>query len=170
MKRTISLFLIMAVLIAVFCSCGLNEGKTDESDIQESLKIRLIHKIDDAYKEKLKLSEYNTTAGKIELSEIYAEKWKQVSDEYYSKLMVYDDVVQLEEYYPSVDDFHNYISFMKENWNEYSQDQSENYAKILEVVYGSGSMAGSVFAEYEYEMEKDWALQLIDVCGMLNIK
>lgn len=146
------------------------ENDTDNDADNESLTEKCIHEIDRAYLEDSKLPEFSTTAGKVELTCKYTERWGQVADECYNKIMEYDGTIQLSESSYSPDDLHTFVSNMKTNWEQYNQVQCENYGKILQAIYGSGTIVGPIFAGYQYEMEKGWALQLVGICEQLHIK
>lgn len=142
---------------------------TEPNHVPESLSEKLIREIDDAYKEDQKKPESSTTVGMVELAKQYAEKWKQAADEYYNKIMAYDGVVQLNENYASSDDLHTYVSNMKSNWEQYYQVQCENYLNTLKATYGAGTIVGPIMADYEYNMQMEWTLQLAGICQQLRI-
>ena len=51
---------------------------------------------------------------------------------------------------------------MKTSWEKYHAEQCENYEKALYAIY-AGSIVGPIFADYKYEAQKDWALQLVSI-------
>lgn len=196
MKKILTLFLALAILMLSFCACKNSDVSIDQitnveetSDIAvsadkyddttdsssgiivpESLAEKYLREIDEEYRRKFELPEYSTTIGMVELSDEYAKKWEQVADEYYNKIMEYDDVTQLNENYYSSDDLHTFVSNMKVNWESYSQEQCANYLKTLQTIYGAGTIVGPLFAEYEYKMQMDWALQILDICQRFLIE
>ena len=93
--------------------------------------------------------------------EILYAKWKEIADEYYDKIMKYDEDIQLDDHYYSSDDLHTFVSNMKTSWEKYNKEQCENYVKALEAIYQGGSIIGPIAASYECEMQKEWALQLV---------
>ena len=125
----------------------------------------LLREIEGVYLEEQKLPEYSTTIGMIELANTYSEKWKQVADEYYNKIME----AEIEEYDESVqpnyssDALHTFVSNMKTSWEKYYQEQCDNYYKVLKANYGPGTIVGPIFANYKYEMQKEWALRILDI-------
>lgn len=139
----------------------------EDEGIKESVYEKLIREIDGAYAEESKLPESSTTFGMIELADKYTEKWKQVADEYYDKIMKYNGIISLNENYYSSDDLHIFVSNMKTTWEEYKQEQCDNYLKTLQTIYEGGTIVGPLFAEYRYEMQKEWALQLVDIYEQL---
>ena len=58
---------------------------------------------------------------------------------------------------------------MKSNWEQYYQVQCENYLKTLQAIYSGGTIVGPLFANYKYKMQKEWTLQLVDICEQLDI-
>ncbi len=146
------------------------EDPVDKVQVDESLYEKLIREIDGAYIEEQKTPKGSTTIGMVEISDKYTEKWKQVADEYYDKIMKFDGITKLNENYYSSEDLHTFVSNMKTNWEEYNQEQCTNYLKTLQTIYGAGTIVGPIFANYKYEMQKEWALQLVGICQQLHIE
>ena len=118
MKKIIALILVIFML----CLCGCqsnNQGETELQDIktEESLSDKLVREMDSALQEDLKNPDNYSTAGMASVTLKYAEKWQEIADEYYNKLMEFDGILQLNDHYYSSDDFHTFISEMKTNWN-----------------------------------------------------
>ena len=179
MKKIITLLSILLICVA-FCGCEKETGSeqavssvppitTGESKVIESLSEKLISEIDGAYQKDARLPEYSTTAGMVELADKYTDKWKQVAEEYYAKIMEYKGDVQLSVTDYSPEDFHTFVSNMKTNWEEYSQKQCENYLKTQRYIYDSGTIVGPIMAHYKYELQKDWALEIVGLCEHLCI-
>lgn len=182
------MYFVVSLLIFVSLLCGCHKANIHNEDtntstgtssadqavqtntVDESLAEKLIREIDGAYAEESKLYESSTTVGMIELADKYAERWKQVADEYYDIIMNYDGIVQLDDNHYSADDLHSFVSNMKTNWEEYNQEQCANYVKILQTIYGSGTVVGPSFAVYKYEMQKEWALQIVGIYEQLYIE
>lgn len=142
------------------------ENKTvnsGDNEVQETLSERLVREIDSTYREEQKSPEDGSTIGMVELSNKYAQKWKQVADEYYDKIMKYDGITQLDENYYSSDDLHTFVSNMKKSWESYNKEQCDNYGKTLSAIYGGGTIIGPLLADFEYNMQKDWALRLVNI-------
>ena len=145
------------------------EGLSNGNAPKESLTEKLIREIDGAYAEESKLPESSTTMGMVELADKYTQKWQQVADEYYIKILEYDGIITPNENYYSSEDLHTFVSNMKTNWEKYNQVQCENYLKTLQTIYGAGTVVGPIVADYEYEMQKEWALQLVGIYQQLYI-
>ncbi len=141
-----------------------------EDQVDESLCEKLIREIDGTYAEESKLPESSTTVGKVELADKYTKKWQQVADEYYNKIMAFDENIAPSEIYYSTDDLHTFVSNMKISWEQYYQEQCENYIKTLQAIYNGGTIVGPIFAVYKYEMQKEWALQMVGICQLLFIE
>lgn len=184
MRKSVAFIFIVFLLLGL---CGCKNTKTEDQDVNstyaeskendtdndtdnESLTEKCIREIDGAYLADSTLPEFSTTAGKVELTCKYTEKWRQVADECYNKIMEYDGTIQLNESSYSSDDLHTFVSNMKTNWEQYNQVQCENYGKTLQAIYGSGTIVGPIFAGFQYEMQKEWALQLVGICEQLNIE
>ncbi|MBE6798051.1 MAG: hypothetical protein E7531_06960 [Ruminococcaceae bacterium] len=77
--------------------------------------------------------------------------------------MKYDGITQLDENYYSSDDLHTFVSNMKKSWESYNKEQCDNYGKTLSAIYGGGTIIGPLLADFEYNMQKDWALRLVNI-------
>ncbi len=130
-----------------------------ENTVYESLSKRLIREIDGEYKEKQELPENCTTIGMV-----------QLADEYYNKLMEYEGIIQFSDTYYSSADLHTFVSNLKNNWEQYRDEDYESYMKILQTICGSGTAVGPLFAGYRYNMEMEWALKLVGICQHLRIE
>lgn len=128
---------------------------------RQSLIDVITYSIESDYEAESKLDEYSSTAGMCDLHNKYTKKWKEIADEYYDKIMKYDEDIQLDDHYYSSDDLHTFVSNMKTSWEKYNKEQCENYVKALEAIYQGGSIIGPIAASYECEMQKEWALQLV---------
>ncbi len=178
MKKAV-IFLLVLTLLFSFCGCengeGANETPTPTQTVEvtptieptpendETLAETLIREIDSAYLQDQAKPEYGTTAGMIELSDIYCAKWKQVADEYYNKIMEYDDIESAEQ-------LHNSVSNLKANWEEYYNEQCNEYRDTLVALYGNGTVIGVIFADYKYEMHKEWALELVGIYMQMYVE
>ena len=134
--------------------------------IPETTTEKLLREIDNEYK-KESFEGDGSTGAMVDRADEYTKKWQEVADEYYNKLMEYDGIVQIDEtcIYSS-DDFHNFIKNMKTSWEKYHTVQCENYEKALYAIY-AGSIVGPIFADYKYDAQKDWALQLVAIYEQL---
>lgn len=187
--KKFAVLLCFVILILSLCACSTDveneiinnsEGTSTpsssigsevaENQVKESLSEKLIREIDGAYLEEQKAQESSTTVGTIELADKYTEKWKQVADEYYEKIMKYDGIIQMSDTHYSSDDLHMFVSNMKTNWEAYNQEQCTNYMKTLQTIYADGTIVGPIFANYKYEMQKVWALQLVGIYQQLYVE
>lgn len=141
-----------------------------ENTVYESLSERLIREIDGEYKEKQELPENCTTIGMVKLADEYCEKWEQVADEYYNKLMEYEGIIQFSDAHYTSEDLHTFVFDLKSNWEQYRDEDYESYMKILQTISGGGTAVGPLFADYRYNMEMEWALKLIEICQHLRIE
>ena len=180
MKRILSIFLFV-IILSTFSGCSkdinsVNDLSSTSSEVSskytplESLSEKLVKEIDNEYLFDSKLPEYTSNYGMCELAKKYEDKWKSVADEYYEKIMKYNDIIQPADYYYSFDDLHTFVSNMKSNWEEYSEKQCENHLRTLQTIYGSGTIVGPLYADYRYKMQKDWALEILGICVSLGIE
>ena len=146
-----------------------NESQNPAYTRPKTLAETIEEQIEAAWKADSYLPEYTSTAGQCDLWAKYTQKWKEVADEYYEKIMQYDDVVQPSEYYYSAEDLHTFVSNMKTNWESYSKQQCEHYFGVLQTYYQGGTIVGPLAASYRYEQQKYWALEILKICQMFQI-
>ncbi len=178
MKKILAILLTFAVIGLSLCGCNkdtnvdsqkkpLSETNSAYQENAETLSEKLIREIDGVYLEEQKKPEYTTTIGMIELAEQYTKKWKQVADKYFSEIMNYNGATSL---YETTDDLHSSVSDMKSKWEKSSKEQYANYVKTLETTYKGGTIIGPIAANYKYQLQKEWALQLIGIYEELDVK
>ena len=129
----------------------------------ESLSDSLIREIDGAYHEESKLPENSSTGGMVEVAAKYTDKWKEIADEYYDKIMDYGNSEQTDESVVMIDELKASVSKMKTNWERYYKEQSEAYANTLYAVYNGGTILHPMIADYKYDQQKEWALRLVSI-------
>ena len=138
--------------------------------IPDSMVEKITLEMDEAFVADSKLPEYSSTYGMCVLYDKYAEKWKQIADEYYNKIMAFDGILQLSDIYYSSEDLHIFVTNMKTNWEAYNQVQCENYLKTLKAIYGPGTIVGPLSSDYKCNQYKEWALQLVSIAQQLHIE
>jgi hypothetical protein len=129
----------------------------------ESLSDSLIREIDGAYHEESKLPENSSTGGMVEVAAKYTDKWKEIADEYYDKIMDYGNSEQTDESVVMIDELKASVSKMKTNWERYYKEQSEAYANTLYAVYNGGTIIHPMIADYKYDQQKEWTLRLVSI-------
>lgn len=190
MKKLGSLLLILVLMFSLSACVGAPQSSTESStesasDLEavttptenttevsdeERLSERLIREIDGEYKEKQELPENCTTIGMVQLADEYCKKWEQVADEYYNKLMEYDEIIQFSDAYYTSEDLHTFVSEMKENWEKYKEEDFCLYSDIVCTINGGGSAVPVITSDYVYEETMEWALKLVVFCERLNIE
>lgn len=181
-KNILSVIIVVYIMATLFCGCKndekhncsenliSSENSTTENKATETLSEKYIREIETAYlEEKESVYVSLSTVDKCLLIEKYTNRWKQVADEKYNELMKYDGILQPSEVYYSSEDFCNSIYNMKLNWDEYCKTETANYIITIQSIYNSGTICGPLLAEYEYEMQKQWALKLVGIYEQLNI-
>jgi len=125
---------------------------------------RLTEEIESAYAEEAQLPENMSTVGMVELAYKYTDKWAQVAQEYYDRIMRYEDT---SEDGVLASELHTSVAKMKADWEVYAQAECENYANTLNAIYRGGTIMQPMLADHKYELQKEWALQLIYIYEML---
>ncbi len=163
MKAKLVIFLILMFVIISFSGCNRvvdsdleidSKPTISSAENEESIAEKLSHEIDGAYREEQNKPEYTTTIGMIELADKYTKKWAQIADDYYNKIM---DSAKISK------DYKNNVFNMKINWEKDSEKQYSDYVANLQATYSGGTIIGPLAANYKYEMQKKWALQLVEM-------
>ena len=131
-----------------------------------SLYEQLNIEIDNAYELEQSYPENQSTAGMVDLSAKYTAKWAQVAAEYYQKIMAYE-LEEPSETYGTSEDLHTYVTNMKTAWEAYYAAQCENYEKTLVAIYAGGTIVHPIIADYQYDMQREWALRLVTIYEQL---
>lgn len=137
---------------------------TDKEDLTE----KYIREIDDAYIEESKKEENSSTLKIIEVTDTYAAKWTDLADEYYNKIINYESSVTETENYSNTEELRAYVSGLKTTFTTDFQTKSEEYLKSLQDQYGTGSIIGPAMATYKYNLQKEWALQILEIYEQLD--
>ncbi len=138
--------------------------------IPDSMVEKITLEMDEAYAADSKLPEYASTAGQCELWDKYTDKWQQIADEYYDKIMAYEGIDPPSDIFYTSEDLHTFVTAMKTNWEQYSQQQYDQYCKTLLTIYQGGSIVGPLSASYQCKLQKQWALELVGICQQLLIE
>lgn len=145
-----------------------SEKETEEIqvfDFTYNLQERLTNEIETDYKEEFKTA--YSTADMYNINKKYADKWQEIAEKYYQKIINYDGILQTNENYYSSDDLHIFVANMKSNWEQYYKIESENYLKTLETIYQGGTIVVTLIGNHHYNTQKDWALQLVAIYEQL---
>ncbi len=180
MKKCIAIILVLTILLFSACSAKSSDEATTDSvstttetaaeKVNESEKISLTEKylkeIDEEYKYRLENDELsNFEVG--ELSREYANKWRLIADEYYKKIItesddfIYDQDSEL---------LKSSLISMKENWDDYAEQEKKAYYNLLTSIHGGGTIVGPDTAKFNYELEKQWALKILSIAERMNIE
>ena len=179
MKKYIATVLLLSILLFSGCmAADSNETTTDSvstttetttETLNEYERISLTEKylkeIDEEYKYKLannELSNYEISL----LSEEYATKWSIVADEYYNKILKKSDEFSHDQ---DPELLKSSMKSIKENWDNYSEQEKEDYHNLLISYHGGGTIVGPDTSKYEYELEKQWALKVLTIAERLYI-
>ncbi len=104
-----------------------------------------------------------------------AELWERIAEEYYERIVAYvehdKDYAELEELLGNdryVEDFVAAMEEYKTAWETYKQAQEPAYDTIINTIYTGGSLGSLTYTEREYELCKQWALQVVDIYEILH--
>ena len=186
MKRVLLFCSAIGLLILCLCGCqksaetssqvvaslpaDVSENATaEETPLYESLSDRLTREIDGAYQAERQKPENSSTAAVADVAAIYTEKWAQIAEKCYNAIMAYEELYPPSDIYYSSDDLHSFVTDMKMNWEQYSQRQEDNYLKVMQSYYQAGTIVVMIMADYTYDMQMNWALELAGICDTLGI-
>jgi len=164
------------LIILCLCSCGINSSVPEsninditvtESNInnttsivqEESTRDKLLNSIESDYKNDSQKEEYTTTAGMIDLEYIYAEKWDEVSAEYYNKIIA----VAEDKFNDKKDVVAEKLDKLKTAYDEYAESSLDMNSEICNMRYAGGSIIGVLCAAKYCELRKEYALELVDI-------
>lgn len=133
-----------------------------------SLADRYLDEVETAYDADADLPEYQSTAGMCELNDKYAKRWQEIADEYYDKLMAYE--YDFETPFCGVEEFRSALANMKANHEEYVEEEMDAYISVVKYEFQGGSASGVVISGHRCELEKEWALKILDICVMFGIE
>jgi len=167
-KKIIFLILLITMLL---CSCEKHTS-TPESLVdnttnvkqQETLGDKLIYDIENEYTIESQKPEYTTTVGMIDLKYKYAEKWENISSEYYHKI---ENHIKKNSGETRADLLESLEEF-KEKYEQYIKSNIDMYSEIYNLKYKGGSIIGVLGASKHYELQKEYALELIEIYECLN--
>lgn len=179
MKKYIATVLLFSILLSSGCmAADSNETTTDsvstttETTTQKlneyeriSLTEKYLKEIDEEYKFRLENEELSNFEVS-ELSREYAEKWSIVADEYYNKILKKSDEFSHDQ---DPELLKSSMKSIKENWDNYSEQEKEDYHNLLISYHGGGTIVGPDTSKYEYELEKQWALKVLTIAERLYI-
>lgn len=178
MKKFIAAILLLILLLSGCVATGLGETTTaptptnsetaTEKNNYKNNEITLTEKylaeIDKEYKIRLENDELsNYEIG--EVSQEYAKKWCLIADDYYNKILEKPD-----EYLYDKGLLKSSIIKMKENWDNYSKQEKNDYNNLLIAIHGGGTIVGPETAKYDYELEKQWALKILEIAERMNME
>lgn len=133
-----------------------------------SLADRYLDEVETAYDADANLPEYQSTAGMCELNDKYAKRWQEIADEYYDKLMAFE--YDFETPFCGVEEFRSALADMKANHEEYVEEEMDAYVSVVKYELQGGSASGVVISGHRCELEKEWALKILDICDMFGIE
>lgn len=179
MKKCIAIILVLTILLFSACSAKSSDEATTDSvsttteiaaeKVNESEKISLTEKylkeIDEEYKFRLENDELSNYQVSL-LSKEYATKWRIVADEYYNKILKKSDEFSHDQ---DPELLKSSMISMKENWDNYSEQEKEDYHNLLISYHGGGTIVGPDTAKFNYELEKQWAQKILAIAERLYI-
>lgn len=116
------------------------------------------------------LPEYQSTVGMCELSDKYTQRWRDIADKYYDKLMAYEHEEDYNTPLCSVEEFRTALANMKAAHEDHVEKEMTAYSTVLRYEYQGGSLSGVIAAGHRYDLEKEWALKILDMCDMLGVE
>ena len=134
-----------------------------------SLRDKYEAEVEADYAADAELPEYQSTAGMCELGDKYAQRWRDIADQYYDKLLAYELEEDISTPYCSVEEYRTALADMKAAHEDFVEKEMTAYSTILRYEYQGGTICGPIAADHRYELEKAWALKILDLCDMMGI-
>lgn len=131
---------------------------------------RYLDEVETAYEADSQLPEYQSTAGMCELNSNYANRWAEIADEYYNKLMAYEHDADYSTPFCTVEEFRAALKDMKADHEEHVEKEMTAYNTVLRYEYQGGSISGVISSGHRCSLEKEWALKILNICDMLGVE
>lgn len=131
---------------------------------------RYLDEVETAYEADALLPEYQSTAGMCDLNGKYANRWAEIADEYYNKLMAYEHDADYSTPFCTVEEFRTALTDMKADHEEYVEKEMAAYNTVLRYEYQGGTISGVISSGHRCSLEKEWALKILNICDMLGVE
>lgn len=122
----------------------------------------LIEKTDEDYQKECETA--MTTVEMVNVSKKYAAIYLEIADDYYNRLMSISEEDWEEDpdfHIPTLDEFKDSLDELKECWEAYYENNTKAYSKILDAIYGSGTMRLPIASANRCELCREWAVKII---------
>lgn len=191
--RKIICFLVVVMILALFCACSgdvhdhdhdhAHEMQTTESvaaDTATQPTANLSHRADatgplsSKHSEKIDTPFDNEYAGadtdseKINVCDKYREEWKKIADRYYNEILYYNGDVPVHSDFSTDAQMHEFVQFKKAEFDRQFESESQSYLTQMENQYGKGDKASAMCAEYKFELQRSFALEMIEIYELLG--
>ncbi len=141
---------------------------------KKTLNEKLTEKIDTNLEKLLGIA---ANGGIVNYNEAYgsaAREWQEIAEVYYNALVRYEGwLAEWEDVSGNdniIKNFRDSLEEYKSLWKTYVESQEDAYATIVDTIYSGGSLGSLTISEHQYNLSKQWALQVVDIYElMLNI-
>ncbi|MBR0466574.1 MAG: hypothetical protein IJJ40_03670 [Clostridia bacterium] len=153
-----ALIIVAFLMVVFFAYQGCFSSKYYKRSSSYSLNHE--YEIDRTYLHKAK--RISSNAELTSLNDEYARLYE-------NKITVFFDIIS--NYYTGIKDekMAKLIEDLKDNWEQYSTIQKENYQKLIISKYGSGSIVPVKLSDYNRKINREKAIELYELCLSLNI-
>lgn len=162
MRRLNRILPIILALMLMMCSCATKPA--DNSQEPESIRDRLVREIDGEYEKELSNPENFDTASMIKVSMKYAEKWDEIAEEYYNKILA----LHISNEQVSEENITNALAEVKASWGKYYQANTNMYEQYLAYKFYGGTIVGPLRASNDYDLKMEYALKLVEYYEMFT--
>ena len=162
MKKVLCAILALALLVC-FSACQTDAPSAENPTPQEPLTDRYLREIQDTYDAQMAKEENQSTAQMVQITQQYTQTWSDVAQEYYEKLMGFSGELSSRETLQSVEDLRAYVETQKQTFDADYLSKSDAYLQSLQESYGGGSIIGLSMSVFQYDLQKNWALSLLQL-------
>jgi len=155
---------ILAVLMLAGCFLLTACQKPAE---EEPLQEKYLREIQTAYDAEMAKEENQTTAAMVQLTEQYAKAWQAAAKDACDRIQNYKGNLRSNDRFDSVSELQKHVTEAQREFDETYETKCAAYLKTLQETHGGGSIVGLSMAVFDYDLQKDWALtvlELYDTC------
>lgn len=110
----------------------------------------------------------NTDGEKAIICDKYREEWEKIGKRYYNELIHYSGDVPLHPDFSTDKEMHEFVEFRKGDFESYFESDSKSYLADMEEQYGKGDKASALCAKHKFELQRSFALEMIEIYELLG--
>ena len=110
----------------------------------------------------------DTDAERAEICDRYREEWRKIADRYFNEILYYNGDVPVHPDFFTDAQMHEFAQFKKEDFDTRFESESQSYLAQMEFEYGKGDKANAMCAQYKFDLQREFALEMIEIYELLG--